>query len=104
MSTRKLLDPPLINVRFESGAEPPYGPDATDDLAQRGGEVDWERLNTAFPGLKVLPLFSNANKALVERIVARAKSLSPRYQPPPFLASFRIELPPTRLWHTPLAD
>lgn len=90
-------DPPLVLLQFRADATPSWGPSASAEV-QASVPDGWQRLSRLLPGLRVEPLFDGVSEADLERVLQRARQLSPRYRPAPFRSMFRLALPRRAEW------
>jgi hypothetical protein len=90
-------DPPYVAVRFPAADTPSWGPQATQEVRERLPD-DWAFLESQFPGLLLMPLFEGVPARVIRGLVARARQLSPSYQPADFLSLFQVVLPRREEW------
>lgn len=90
-------DPPLVLVEFRADATPSWGPSASAEV-EAAAPDGWQRLAALFPGLRIEPLFDGVSEADLERVLRRARQLSPRYRPAPFRSMYRLALPRRAEW------
>jgi hypothetical protein len=93
----EVRSPPLVIVQFRKEDAPCRGPGVSAELARRRPE-DWAALCESYPGIDVVPLFVGHDTEVLSRVVARAKRITPDYEPACFEGLFRVVLPPIGEW------
>ncbi|SFV16098.1 S8 family serine peptidase [Pseudoduganella namucuonensis] len=87
------FDRPRVVIRFREGVALD-GQANIEDQIERSGIGPWKKLNGAFPGIKLSPVFTHLGAGELQELTRRAMRMDPGYRATDFGAFYYADTPP----------